>query len=234
MTTRDLANDTIRIAVAAQQELVRVGLTTMLAEADSMEVVGIADHAGDITRTVLAHRPDVMIVDADLVDTAASSTIRQSVAQSPGTRFLLVTSPGSPPTTIRRLFDIGATGVISRDAPHEELFEAITCLLRGTRYLHPSLGARLAQRRADLTPLTERERHIVELVALGHTNVEIGRMLYVSTRTVETHRAQVMAKLGLHSRAEFVRWALDNRVIGPTPDDAGSSSYFGNTAPVHS
>lgn len=218
MTTRRQSTDTVRIAIAARPEIVRAGVAAMVRRDPSLEVVGVAKQARDITATVVRHRPDVAIVDDELVDTAASTAIRQAQEHAPHTRFLLVTSASSPTSTIRRLFEIGASGVISHDAPHEDLLEAIACVHRGVRYLHPSLGARLAQRTDEPAPLGEREREIVRLVALGFTNVEVGRRLFVSTRTVETHRAQVLAKLGLHSRAELVRWALDNRLIGPTTD----------------
>src|SRR6185295_9483223 len=100
-----------------------------------------------------------------------------------------------------------------------EVVDAVRAIAGGERYVHPELGARLVaaeaeeRRRADEDPLSDREREVLRLLALGHTNQEIASSLYISVRTAETHRAHIMQKLRLKSRAELVRYALDNGLI---------------------
>jgi Response regulator containing a CheY-like receiver domain and an HTH DNA-binding domain len=115
---------------------------------------------------------------------------------------------------VQAALDGGAAGYIVKDSVEEELVAAIESVAHGSTYVHPRLGAVLAQAaRGPQDPLTDREREVARLVALGYTNQEIAGQIYVSVRTVETHRAHVMAKLSLATRAELVRWALDNGLV---------------------
>ena len=106
-----------------------------------------------------------------------------------------------------------------KEAADDEVVDAVRAVAAGQRYLHPTLGARLLaaeseeRRRAADDPLSDREREVLRLLALGHTNQEIATMLYVSVRTAETHRAHIMQKLGLTSRAELVRYALGEGML---------------------
>ena len=116
-------------------------------------------------------------------------------------------------------FEAGASGYVLKDAADTEVVDAVRTVAAGERYVHPALGARLVaaeveeRKRADADPLSDREREVLRLLALGHTNQEIAQMLYISVRTAETHRAHIMQKLGLSSRAELVRHALDEGLI---------------------
>jgi DNA-binding NarL/FixJ family response regulator len=115
---------------------------------------------------------------------------------------------------VREAFAAGAFGYVLKEAADTEVVEAVREVAAGRRYVHPELGARLAAaeaeaaRAADEDPLSEREREVLRLLALGHTNQEIAKMLYISVRTAETHRAHIMQKLRLATRAELVRYAL--------------------------
>ena len=122
---------------------------------------------------------------------------------------------------MREAFAGGARGYVLKEAADSELVSALRQVADGGRYVNPELGARMvaaeaeARREAESDPLTDREREVMRLLALGHTNQEIAKMLYISVRTAETHRAHIMQKLGLSSRAELVRYALAHGLLEP-------------------
>jgi two-component system response regulator NreC len=132
---------------------------------------------------------------------------------------VLVLSMQDDPSYVREAFAAGASGYMLKEAADADLVHAVREVAGGGRYVHPTLGARLAQaeveaaRRAADDPLSEREREVLRLLALGHTNQEIAGQLYISVRTAETHRAHIMQKLGLSTRAELVRYALANGML---------------------
>jgi two-component system, NarL family, response regulator NreC len=120
---------------------------------------------------------------------------------------------------VREAFSAGASGYVLKEAADAEVVDAVREVAGGGRYVHPVLGARLIQAeaqeraQAEEDPLSEREREVLRLLALGHTNQEIAKMLYLSVRTVETHRAHIMQKLRLTTRAELVRFAIDHGLL---------------------
>ena len=132
---------------------------------------------------------------------------------------MLVLSMQDDPRYVREAFAAGASGYVLKEAADTEVVDAVREVAGGGRYVHPALGARLIaaeaeeRRRAEEDPLSEREREVLRLLALGHTNQEIAKMLYISVRTAETHRAHIMQKLRLSSRAELVRYALDEGLL---------------------
>ena len=127
---------------------------------------------------------------------------------------VLVLSMQDDPSYVRQAFEAGAAGYVLKEAADAEVVAAVRQVAQGGNYVNPTLGARLvaaesqARKRAEADPLSEREREVLRLLALGHTNQEIAKMLYISVRTAETHRAHIMQKLGFHSRADLVRHAL--------------------------
>jgi DNA-binding NarL/FixJ family response regulator len=120
---------------------------------------------------------------------------------------------------VREAFDAGASGYVLKEAADSEVVAAVRAVAAGERYVNPTLGARLvaaeaeARRRAEVDPLSEREREVLRMLALGHTNQEIATMLYIAVRTAEMHRAHIMQKLRLSSRAELVRYALSGGLL---------------------
>ena len=123
------------------------------------------------------------------------------------------------PSYVREAFAVGAAGYVLKEAADTEVVGAIRAVAAGEQYVHPTLGARIIaaeaeeRRRAESDPLSEREREVLRLLALGHTNQEIAKMLYISVRTAETHRAHIMQKLLLSTRAELVRYALEHGLV---------------------
>jgi len=132
---------------------------------------------------------------------------------------VLILSMQDDPRYVREAFDAGASGYVLKEAADAEVVGAVRAVAAGERYGHPALGARMIaadaeeRRQAEADPLSEREREILRLLALGHTNQEIAKQLYISVRTAETHRAHIMQKLQLASRAELVRYALDRGLL---------------------
>jgi two-component system response regulator NreC len=123
------------------------------------------------------------------------------------------------PRYVREAFAAGASGYLLKEAADAELVAALREVAGGSHYVHPALGARMAaadaaqQAKAASDPLSEREREVLRLLALGHTNQEIAKMLFISVRTAETHRAHIMQKLRLSTRAELVRYALQHGLL---------------------
>jgi two-component system, NarL family, response regulator NreC len=128
------------------------------------------------------------------------------------------------PRYVREAFAAGASGYVLKEAADAEVVDAVREVASGGRYVHPTLGAKLAaaeaeeRARAEQDPLSDREREVLRLLALGHTNQEIAKMLYLSVRTVETHRAHIMQKLRLSTRAELVRYAIDQGLLEEAGD----------------
>src|SRR5207248_7252391 len=137
----------------------------------------------------------------------------QLMHENPDVKVLIL-SMQDEPRYVREAFAAGASGYVLKEAADKEVVAAVREVANGGRYVHPELGARLvaaetdAAKRAEENPLSDREREVLRLLALGHTNQEIARQLYISVRTAETHRAHIMQKLRLQSRAELVRYAI--------------------------
>jgi two-component system, NarL family, response regulator NreC len=143
---------------------------------------------------------------------------------------VLVLSMQDDPRYVREAFDAGASGYVLKEAADTEVVSAVRAVAGGERYVHPSLGAKLfaaeaeGRRRAEQDPLSDREREVLRLLSLGHTNQEIAKMLFISVRTAETHRAHIMQKLHLSSRAELVRYAISTGLLDPNGEAQHSGS----------
>ena len=129
---------------------------------------------------------------------------------------MLMLSMQDDPNYVREAFGAGASGYVLKEAVDAEVVAAIREVAAGNKYVHPALGARMvaadaaAQAAAAADPLSEREREVLKMLALGHTNQEIAQQLFISVRTAETHRAHIMRKLQLSTRAELVRYAIEH------------------------
>ena len=210
---------TIRVLVVDDHAVVRAGLRRVLDAEPDIETVGEAANAERAVFEAIDHTPDIVLMDVVMPGKSGIEIIpslRQSVPQS----RILVLSMQDDPRYLREAFEAGASGYVLKEAADTELVDAVRAVAAGERYVHPALGARLVQaeaderRRAEEDPLSEREREVLRLLALGHTNQEIAKMLYISVRTAETHRAHIMQKLRLSSRAELVRYALAEGLLG--------------------
>jgi two-component system, NarL family, response regulator NreC len=133
--------------------------------------------------------------------------------RSPHTEIVVLTMQDDP-AFAREAMQAGVLGYVLKDSADAELVKAVRMAAEGRTYLQPQLGARLAaQPTGPADDLTDREAEVLRLIALGHTNAEIASQLYLSVRTVESHRANILRKLDLTTRAELVRYALDHRLV---------------------
>jgi two-component system response regulator NreC len=171
----------------------------------------VVAEAGDIAsarRYLRGHKPDVLILDLNMPDGSSLEAIPAMRGDSPETRIVVLTMQNEP-AYARRALSAGALGYVLKDAADAELVEAVRRASVGDSYLNPRLGARLAAEPSGPPDgLTDRELDVLRMIALGHTNAEIADRLYLSVRTVETHRAHIQQKLSLGSRSELVRYAL--------------------------
>jgi two-component system, NarL family, response regulator NreC len=198
---------------------VRAGLRWLLDGDDRVSVVGEASTARDAVIEARALRPDVVILDVHLAAGDGISAIPALLHEQPQVR-ILVFSGHSDPILLRAAFAAGASGYLVKDAAQSELLTAIHEIAGGGRYVHASLGAQLvaaeeeeAAAKTQAAPLSPREREVLRLLALGHTNQEVARTLAISVRTVETHRTRIMRKLGAENRADLVGYALAEGLI---------------------
>jgi two-component system response regulator NreC len=206
------------IVLADDHAVVRRGLRLVLDAEEDFEVVAEAGTVDDAVRLVKAHRPAVAVVDLNMPGTLSSSLDALPVfaAEAPDTRIVILTMQEDPQFA-RKALAAGANGYVLKEAADTELVEAIRLASAGEVYLNPRLGARIAAAPPEASgppdDLTEREAQILKLIALGHTNAEIGSQLYLSVRTVESHRAHIQQKLRRTTRADLVRYALDHGLL---------------------
>jgi two-component system response regulator NreC len=206
----------ITVVLADDHGVVRSGLRLLLDQA-GMEVLAEAGDAGSALRTVLGYKPSVLVLDLNMPGEPSSLEAIPRVSEaSPGTRVVVLTMQEDP-AFAREALRAGAVGYVLKEAADDELVEAVRRAAVGETYLNPKLGAALATAAPEPSGppdgLTERELEILRLVALGHTNAEIADQLFLSVRTVESHRARIGQKLLLSTRAELVRYTLDHRLL---------------------
>jgi two-component system, NarL family, response regulator NreC len=212
----------IRIVLIDDHAVVRSGLSLLLDAEEDIEVVGEGGSAKDAVFRARALKPDVMLLDVIMPGESGIDVLPKVLKESPETR-VLVLSMQDDPSYVREAFAAGASGYVLKEAVDEEVVAAVREIANGGRYVHPTLGARMvaaeAQERAatEADPLSEREREVLRLLALGHTNQEIAENLYISVRTAESHRAHIMRKLRLTTRAELVRYALTHGLLTEEP-----------------
>ena len=193
--------------------LVRSGLRRLLETEPDLSVVGESANADEVVESVGVVRPDVLLLDVVMPGRSGIEVMPEIRDAAPGTRILML-SMQDDPAYVRHAFAAGASGYVLKEAAEGELVHAIREVAAGRRYVHPLIGARLAdaeavaEEQAQTDRLSEREHEVLHLLALGHTNHEIAKLLVISIRTAETHRARIMLKLGLKTRAELVRYAL--------------------------
>jgi two-component system, NarL family, response regulator NreC len=205
--------DRLTVVIADDHTVVRQGLRLLIDAEPDMQVVAEAGNVPDAERMARAHRPAVLVLDLNMPGGSSLEAIPRLCEQV----AIVVLTMQDDPGFARQALRSGALGFVLKEAADEELLEAIRLAAHGDTYLNPRLGARLAAQPPEPSgppdDLTEREVDVLRLIALGHTNTEIGRRLYLSTRTVETHRAHIQQKLRRSSRAELVRYALEHKLV---------------------
>jgi two-component system, NarL family, response regulator NreC len=212
---RTEAETSITVVLADDHAALRRSLRRLLDGTPHVDVIAEASDLAAATREVYARLPRVLVLDLGMPDGSSMDTVRRLRAQVPHTEVVMLTMDESP-LFAQMAFDAGAIGFVLKDRADSELGEAVHRAARGEEYVSPHLAAGLdmLRRAVDGDELSPREVEVLRLIALGHTSVEIAAKLRLSRRTVETHRARILRKLGLRTRADLVQFALRRRLIG--------------------
>jgi two-component system response regulator NreC len=217
--------DKIRLLVVDDHPVVRAGLRTLLSAQDDMQVVGEADDGRVAIEQAVELEPDVVVMDITMKGMGGLEATQEITRRLPHTKVLVLTMHENE-EYLRQLLEAGATGYVLKQAVDTELVVAIRAVQRGEVFLYSSFSrfllGDLVQKDEVEQPtsqldsyerLSQREREVMRLVALGHTNQEIADQLYLSVKTVETYRSRVMDKLNLRSRSALVRYALQRGLL---------------------
>jgi two-component system response regulator NreC len=210
------ATDTITIVLADDHSVVRSGLRMLLEAEPDIEVLAEAGDMDAARRYTLGHKPTVLVLDLNMPGGSSLETIPKIPELSPDTSVVVLTMQEDP-AFAREALRAGARGYVLKHAAGTELVQAIRTAAGGGTWLNPELGARMAATpdgpTGALAALSERELEVLRLIALGHTNNEIAEQLCLSVRTIESHRAHIQQKLGVSTRSELVRYALEHDLI---------------------
>ncbi len=214
MDAGEAPNATIRIVIADDHAVVRSGLRLLLEAEPDFEVVAEAGDVEAARRYVRGHHPGVLVLDLNMPGGSSLDAIPVLRNEAPETQIVILTMQEEP-AFARQALSAGAIGYVLKEAADAELVEAVRRAAAGETYLNPALGARIAREPPPGPPddLSEREVEVLRLIALGHTNSEIAEQLFLSVRTVETHRSHIQQKLRVSSRAELVRYALQRGLV---------------------
>ena len=209
----------ITVVLADDHNVIRTGLRAMLEAEDDLRVIGEASDAPGAQKLARDRRPDVLVLDLQMPGAEPASDVPALREAVPGTAIVVLTMQADPRRARERL-RAGAAGYVLKQAAERQLTAAIRIAAGGGSYIDPELGGEVAQLGADpLEQLGDRDRELLRLLALGHTNREIGEQLYLSVRAVEVNRAKLLEKLGLENRPDLVRFAITNGII-----DAGGGN----------
>ena len=207
----------IKIVLADDHAVVRSALRLLLDAEDDLEVVAEAGDILSAVRYVRGHKPNVLILDLNMPGGPSIAAVPELREASPETGIVVLTMEDEP-AYARQAIQTGVLGYVLKDAVDEELVTAVHLAAAGRTYLQPELGARLAADPGeDADDLSEREVDVLRLIALGHTNSEIADQLFLSVRTVESHRAHIQQKLRMSKRSELVRYALGRGLLDSEP-----------------
>jgi DNA-binding NarL/FixJ family response regulator len=207
----------ISVLVTDDHTILRKGVAALLEGEPDMIAVGEAATADQAVIKARTLQPDVILLDVVMPRKSGFDALPELQKVAPKTRVIML-SMQTNPSAVKQALISGAAGYVSKHASDTDLVDAIRRVAAGSRYVDPELGGDLViSDAAALTePITTRERDVLFLLALGYTNQQIAAMLFISPRTVDTHRARIMQKLNLQTRAELVLYALANGLIGPT------------------
>lgn len=203
----------ISVVLADDHNLIRTGLRALLQGEEGLRVIGEAGDAAAAAKLVADRRPDVLVLDLQMPGADPVAGVRRLSEEAPATAVVVLTIR-SDPRSARDLMRAGAAAYVLKQSAERKLSEAIRVAAAGGAYVDPELGGALAKLEADpLDSLSERECELLRLVALGHTNREIGERVHLSVRAIEVNRAKLMEKLGIESRPDLVRFAIEHRLI---------------------
>ena len=214
----------IRILIADDHSIVREGVRMILAGQEDFEVVGEAATGREALEQARAIKPDIVVMDISMPDMSGIQATEKIRKELPQVHVLGLTMHEEE-SYVFELLKVGASGYVLKRAAAEDLVSAVRAAHRGEAFLYPSVAKMVVQdylqrtsakeKEQALDGLTEREREVLTLIAEGLTNLEIAGRLFISIKTVQTHRAHIMEKLNLHDRTELVRYAIRKGLIEP-------------------
>jgi two-component system response regulator NreC len=214
----------ITVVLADDHNVIRAGLRSMLEEESDLRVIGEGADTASAIRLTQDRRPDVLVLDLQMPGADPARDIENLRESAPATAVVVLTMQSNP-RKARELLRAGAAGYVLKQAAERKLTEAIRIAAGGGSYIDPELGGAMAKLEADpLDDLSERERELLRLLALGHTNREIGEQLFLSVRAIEVNRSKLLEKLGIESRPDLVRFAIDNGIIEAGGEDPPTST----------
>ena len=218
--------DKKKIVIAEDQKILREGLKSLLSSSDDFEVVGEAEDGLDAIRCVEKYNPNLLLLDLSMPKMSGISAIKDIKTRIPETRILVLTIHESE-EYILEVFRAGADGYCLKDASHSELVMAIRSVLSGNRYISPGISdkvlegyleeKRVLKSSTSWDTLTQREREILKLVGEGYKNKEIAKYLFISAKTVEKHRSNIMEKLDLHTASGLTVYAIEKGLVTKSP-----------------
>jgi DNA-binding NarL/FixJ family response regulator len=213
----------LRLVLADDHTLVRAGMRALLSELPGVAVVGETGDGREALRLVREHKPDIALIDISMPGLNGLEVAARIGHDHPATRVIIVSMHGDD-ETVRRALVAGAAGYMLKNSDRSELELALRTVARGDTWLSPSLTKRVVQAltqggqpatQGPLQVLTPRQREVLQLVAEGHSNKEIASRLNVALKTVETHRTELMERLGIHGVAGLVRYAIQVGLVRP-------------------
>lgn len=213
----------IRILLADDHAILRAGLVRLLSEEPDIEVVGEADNGREAVQKVQELHPDIVLMDIGMPVMNGMEATKQIKKRDNDVKILVLTMHDNE-EYLFRVLQAGASGYVLKKAADSDLVNAIHVVNRGDCFLYPSAAKMVVEDyleklkhgqepTSSFDTLTDREREILTLVAEGYTNREIAEALFISVKTVETHKANIMEKLNLHKRAELVRYAIKKGML---------------------
>ena len=212
---------TVKVLLADDHPIVRQGLRNLLNSELDFKVIGEASDGLEAVELVNTLRPDVLVVDLMMPSLNGLEVIRRAKHNHPDLRIIVLSMQNADAYIVDAL-KLGASGYVLKDTGPAELIQAIRDVVAGQRYLSPDISGRLTNPSVQQSGqeiddpyqrLSNREREVLQLIAEGHTSTEIASRLFISARTAELHRANVMAKLSLHSQNDLVRYALKRGIL---------------------
>jgi two-component system response regulator NreC len=211
-----------KVLIADDHAIVREGVRMILAKEKDIDVVGEAEEGGQALQLVETLRPDVVIMDISMPGMGGIEATQKLKERHPKVAVLVLTMHEDE-SYVFQLLRAGASGYVLKRAAAQDLVQAVRAAAKGEAFLYPSVARKVVEdylrrvesgeERARYDGLTEREREILTLIAQGLGNQQIAEKLYISIKTVQTHRAHVLEKLGLHDRTELVRYAIRKGLI---------------------
>lgn len=210
------------ILIAEDHQLFREGLKSMLADHEFMEVIGEAEDGLEAIRHIRRKQPELLILDLSMPRLSGISVIKDVKSEFPEVKILTLTIHESDQYVLEA-FEAGADGYCIKDASRDELMLAVKSVIEGRRYISPGIadsvmegfieGRKKLKKETTWDTITQREREVLKLLAEGYLNKEIAELLCISVKTVEKHRANIMAKLDLHNASALTAYAIEKGLV---------------------